>query len=198
MSIFANRSTKWLKTCIHYFKTLDVQQKAIFACYLEKNYAKQLDPYEKKIRNTRLKLLTAMKKIRALSSTDSRGKLERLENLYEIIFSLNTLKLRISDQAIFEICEVELKKISLSLSDALKHAMIFLNSKQLEKKSARMMDDTAKNIGRLSRQIDALEELYRSTLQVVSQEPIFFLFFVQDLIAFRDALESFFLEMLND
>jgi hypothetical protein len=206
MFIFSNKSSRWLKECIHYFKTLDTLQKAIFSCYLEKDHD---NVHEKNIRTARKRLLQAMIKLRSLPYKNANERLGKLENLYEIIFSLNTLKLRILDPSTFEICKTEFKKISDSLSHILEHTTIFLDRQRNPRKkmsvqnladqhAARMMDETGKNMGQLSRNINDLDELYRATLQVVSQEPIFFLFFLQDLTAFRDVFESFFMDLLND
>ena len=209
LSFFASGSKKLLNACVHYFKALDKLQIAVFNCYLQKDYVFKKYFYEQQMHKARLRLLYAMKKIRRVTGLDEKNHLAKLENLYEIIFSLNTLKLRITDHATFEVCETEFQKISQSLSKVLEHIAVFLFELRHQQPNIsidnitnptirHMLDDTAKIMGKLSNQTDRLEELYRSTLQVVSKDPIFFLFFVQSLIAFRDELESFFLGLLND
>lgn len=209
LSFFASGSKKLVNACVRYFKALDKLQIAIFNCYLHKDYIFKKYFYEQQMHKSRLKLLSSMKKIRSVTGKDEKNYLTKLENLYEIIFSLNTLKFRVADHATFEVCEIEFKKISQSLSNVLDHIILFLvelshqqtdvSIKDVINPQIRhMLDDTAKIMGKLSHQTDSLEELYRSTLQVVSKDPIFFLFFVQSLIAFRDELESFFLGIIND
>ncbi len=177
------------KSIIKYFKALDQLQVVIFNCYTQRMYPEKTYDYEKNIHKVRLKLFNAMKKIRTFLDSED---LPKFENFYEMIFSLNTLKLRVTDYATFEMCESEFKKVSQSLTDVLKHIILFMNGKNKPD-----LKSSAKVIANLSNRIDELEELYRSTLQVVSKDPIFFLFFVQDLIALRDALESFFVGWLN-
>lgn len=184
-----------LKACVNYFKALNKLQIIVFTCYLSKEYAINQSFYEKKMHKARTRLLRAMKKIRHVEKKDTAVNLAKLENLYEIIFSLNTLKLRVTDHATFEVCEMEFKKLSECLTNALNHINLFLEKEKHPERH--MLGDTAKVLGRLSHQTDALEELYRSTLQVVAKDPIFFLFFIQDLMAFRDELESFILELFN-
>ncbi|HSW68777.1 MAG TPA: hypothetical protein VLI69_01295 [Gammaproteobacteria bacterium] len=202
---FASKSKKLLNNWIKYFKALNHLQSVIFNCYLQRDYFSKIIHYEKIIHQARLKLMRIMKKIR---KSDEQKNLNQLEKLYETIFSLNTFKLRILDHTTFEVCEPELKKTSQSLDAALRFVVVFLEKQfcQKEKISLRnistrtardMLEKSAKMIGNLSRQIDKLEELYRTTLQVISESPIFFLFFVQDLIALRDQLEAVFLEIIE-
>lgn len=196
LSFLQTNKMKAAQASINYFKALDQLQIAIFNCYIQKDDGINHFKYELKIHKSRVKILRTMKNIRIMNGQSSQDKLAKLENLYEIIFSLNTLKIRILDPATFEICEEEFKRISFKITDAIKHIVILLGNCSTQT-SHTLVDDTAKIIGLLSNNIDAFEELYRSTLQVVSSEPIFFLFFVQDLIAFRDELESYTLELLH-
>lgn len=183
--------SKWFKSCIHYFKSLNQLQLDIFNCYLKKDYPQNKIFYEQKIHKARVNLFLAMKKIRALVNQKTTAQLAKLESLYEIIFSLNTLKLRVSDQSTFEVCETEFALISNELSKTIAEIILMLND------PVNMLNEMAVSIGNLSHCIDLFQELYRSTLQVVSKEPIFFLFFVQGLIDFRDELELF-LRALNE
>lgn len=183
---------------MNYFKALDQLQIAILSCYIQKDYQEKKYDFEQTIHKARLNIMGTMKKLRlkigAQGQTDF---LSKLENLYEIVFSLNILKYRVTDYATFEICKKEFAKISVKLSEALKQINLLL--KHISNLSSHtMMEETAKTMGKLSNQIDLLEELYRSTLQVVSKDPIFFLFFIQDLMALRDQLESFILGLIND
>ncbi|HSW93819.1 MAG TPA: hypothetical protein VLJ15_05610 [Gammaproteobacteria bacterium] len=158
------KAIQWQKTCENYFKTLDALQKAVFVNLMENN------SHENEIRQIRLTLFNVMKQLRAFTHPNAPEKIAAFESLYEIIFSLNTLKPHLSDLAIREICQREFKNISEQLSYALKN-------------------QTADS---LPGQMDALDELYHTTLQVVSKEPIFFLFFIKNLVAFCDTLDTFF------
>lgn len=188
------------KIFINYFEAMNQLQLDLFACYIQKDYVLRKDFYEKRINKARITLLRSMKKIRMKYIAHDEANIKRLtkfESLYEMIFSLNILKLRITDYATFEICEAEFRKISNKLSDVLKHIIVLLGNRS-DRKSNQLIESTAKIMGKLSHQIDSLAELYRTTLQVVSPDPIFFLFFVEDLIALRDELESFILGLIND
>ncbi len=179
------------KFYINYFKTLDALQKIIFDFYIQKNDSRDPALHEQHLHKARIALLSAMKKIRLGMAQTEHKNLEKFENLYEIVFSLNTLKLRIPDYTTFEVCETEFKKISDSLSELLQHFRNCLKNKNVT------LDSTAKMLGKLSNTIDRLEELYRGTLQVIAKDPTLFLFFLQDLIALRDTLESLFLGLFN-
>jgi len=195
------------KACIKYFKALNQLQKSIFACYIQKDYLLNQYLYRQQIHRARLKLLTTMKKMRSIARLQN--KIVQLENLYEIVFSLNILKLHVIDHTTFDMCIGEFKKISEGLSSTLQHIILFLERQghprtKIVLENGRdqpdhpLLHDAAKIFGGLSHKIDELEELYRSTLQVAARDPIFFLFFVQDLIALRDMLESFLLGLMKN
>lgn len=173
---------KWQKACARYFKTLDALQKTVFAGLMEQ------DPPENALRRIRLTLFDIMQKLRFFTHPNAREKIATFESLYEIIFSLNTLRPHLSDPAILEICKDEFKKIVAQLSNTLKQAAT----------SSNHCVDRNETLNPLSNQIDTLDELYHTTLQVVSPEPIFFLFFMRNLMALRDTLALFFQERSHD
>ncbi len=190
-------ASKWFKACIHFFQSLDQLQKSILSCYFQKEYKEKKYDFEQKIYKSRLKLLGAMKKIRSIMKDNRQKNLTQIENIYEMVFSLNILKLQVTDYATFEICEKEFINISVRLSAVLKHIMALLKKNSIMQSNS-LVSDAAKIMGKLSNQTDSLEEVYRSTLQVVSRDPIFFLFFLQNLMALRDELESFILGLIDD
>ncbi len=203
------RAKKLSKLYILYLKALNKLQSRILICYVAQDFLNKNFYYERKIYQARLRLFTIMKKIRFIVEQKANSHLSALENLYEIVFSLNILKLRASDPSVFEICRAEIERISRSFSIALQKMGIFIAQQEGEGKKISLenvtdtktrilLDNMAKAIGQFSQKIDAFEEVYRSTLQVVTPEPIFFLFFLQNLMALRESLESFFLGLLND
>ncbi|MEO8402647.1 MAG: hypothetical protein ABI597_12820 [Gammaproteobacteria bacterium] len=170
-----------------YFYRLNQLQEIVFACFIKGDYFANSFHYENQIHQARIHLFKVMKKIRKSESNQSI--LSTLETLYEIIFSLNNLKLRVKDHATFEVCEIEIKKVAKFLGAVLRE----LNYKSFSKKS----DAVIEQINLLSISIAEFEEIYQSTLQVVSYEPIVFLFFVKNLIAFRDEVEEFYLRLIK-
>ncbi len=164
---------KLQKIVTNYFETLNQLQDLVLSCYINRDYFDKRYLYEEKIQKIREKLFGIMRQARLLIIHDAKT-IAQLENIYEIIFSLNTLKLRVSDYATFEVCENEIKVISKCLAD------IFL----AHCRRPELLDE-------FSVFIEQFEELYKTTLQVVSQEPMVFLFFVQDLIALRDVLHEY-------
>ncbi len=161
----------------NYFKILNQLQELIFSCYIKRDYFEKRYQYEENIQQIRKQLFEVMKKLRLLFGGETK-KISQFENLYEIIFSLGTLKLRVPDQATFEVCENEMKILSNCL------AKILLGF-SLHKNSLPQLIDA------FAGAVNGFEELYQSTLQVVSYEPIVFLFFVQDLIALREEFQFF-------
>lgn len=166
------------KNLSSYFQLLDQLQHIIFSCYIKRDYLSKRYQYEERIHQVRNKLFHLMQKIRASASENKI--LPQLEHIYEIIFSLSLLKLRVPDHATFEVCEQEMKLLQSAISAVLVSASA--NQDLIE---------------RLSGAINSFEEVYRSTLQIVSYEPVVFLFFLQDLGALRDELQSLLQELAH-
>ncbi len=171
---------KLQKNIKHYFRKLNQLQQCILICYIQRDYLEQRDRYEAKIHSVRKKLFDVMKKIRRCIENQS-YLLNLLEDLYEIIFSLNTLKLHVDDFSTFEVAKNEFKLLSQEIEK------IFATNFFKTNGSIKLDEFTAV--------IESFEELYRSTLQIVSQEPMVFLFFIQDLLALRDVLQNLFQEL---
>jgi len=168
-----------------YFRQLDRLQKIIFSCYIKRDYAKNQFYYEKKIHLEKMRLFKIICSIRKnipslnlIFQENGRGVF-----LYEIILSLNTLKLRISDHATFEVCQRELENITRNISLVLNDA---------SRGRQRII-----SLSNLLQSIEQFSELYQSTLRVVTAEPTVFLFFIQDLIDFSETMENFFVAPVN-
>ena len=209
MSLFSNKPATFLKKCINYFKVVDELQTLIFSMLTKRDYFVNPYFYEHHTHKVRIKLMREMKNIRSVSDIDQQVMVMKLAHIYEAIFSLNTLKLRFSDQTTFEMCELEFKLLSKQLTAVLQHTNLLLKNQinktkriileKIQTQDARkMLDKTAHAINQLTQAIDGLDELYRTTMQVVSPDPILFLFFLQDLMVLRDLLESFVLGILNE
>lgn len=170
-------NSKFKKAIGKFLHSLNELQHLIFSCYIERDYFSKKYEYEEQIHQVKIQLFNHMKNIRLMNSNPDY--LSLLENLYEIIFSLNTFKLRVTDHSTFEVCENELKVCMQCISNILKET------------------EPTFNLNQLSSAIDNFEELYRSTLQVVSYEPIIFLYFVQNMMALRDALQVLIEDVIN-
>lgn len=163
-----------------YFRQLDRLQKIIFSCYIKRDYAQNQLYYEKKIHLEKMNLFKIVCNIRKhipslcyLFQDNGRGVC-----LYEIVLSLNTLKLRISDHATFEVCQRELEGITNSISAVLDDVS--------------RGRDCVNSLSNVLQSIERFSEVYQSTLRVITAEPTIFLFFIQDLIDFNETLEKFF------
>jgi len=167
--------TKLKKTLGKFINSLNQLQSIVFSCYIKRDYFANRYDYEKQIHRVRIQLFHHMKKMRLLCGDQP---LSSMENLYEIIFSLNVFKLRVADHATFEVCENEMKLFTQCISAILTNAC-----------DSRFRENDS--MAQLSSAINNFEELYRSTLQVVSYEPIVFLYFVQNMIALREGLDIF-------
>lgn len=158
-------------------------QRAYFACYLRRDYLAKQSDYEKIFYQKRSILLNRMKYARYFLKKNSekwRLFFSEIEHLSEIIFSLNQLRFRVTDYTIFEICAFEMQWLSKTSTSALKSAANSFLKKY----------NSHSHLVALSESIEAFETISHSALQITSQEPIVFLFFIQDLYALHDAVKK--------
>ena len=148
------------------FRQLAKLQKILFSCYFKKNYFSNRSSDEKKVHYQKQCVSRLMRK--------SEFVFDKLEHLYEIIFSIHQLRYRIKDYSTLEICASELKKIE--------QASIILLKKLAAKKSI-----SSEGVA-LTDAIHSFEQIYNTVLRVVAQDPIVFLFFIQDLYAFQEEI----------
>lgn len=154
-----------------YFCALDQLQKLIFSFYIKRNFGENRFLHEKKLIQCTSRVMRAMQSVRLHVKDDK--SIAQAESLYEIIFSLDLLKNRLTDHATFEICETELKKITQTLS------AVFSEIQTTQPLSTKPNFDAA---------IQALEIVFQNTLQVVSADPLIFLFFIRALYALSQRL----------
>ncbi|MCD6039879.1 MAG: hypothetical protein K0S27_1279 [Gammaproteobacteria bacterium] len=103
----------------------------------------------------------------------------QISHLAEIIFSLNQLRFRVRDYAIFEICNTEMQSIEKTSTVALRKLGKFILWNASPIASINFLEA-----------IHAFELLSHRTLQVASPEPIIFSFFIQDLYALHDEINK--------
>lgn len=140
-----------------FFKQLDRLQRIIFHIYLQRDYKFQWFFYEKKIHQYLAELFQQVNLLRKLSQQIN----WQCENLLAYFISLGNLRYRIKDYATFEVCEIELKKISNALSRALK---------SIKKPGPELREA-----------IDQFKQIYDNTLTVITNDPIDFLIFIDNL-----------------
>ncbi len=158
-------------------------QHAYFACYIKRDYLSNQSNYEKSIYQKRSIGLKRMAYARSLlkknknSSTKWTDLFSKITHLSEIIFSLNQLRFRVTDYAIFEICALEMQALDRASAAALKAAVKNL-----------LWNKNPTYPVELLEAIHAFEAISHRVLNVASSEPIIFLFFIQDLYALYDNL----------
>jgi hypothetical protein len=153
-------------------KKLDQLQRQIFVVYLERNYIENQYEYEKAIHKIRLEYFQL-----SCQHLNNKAFQAQINILFEIISALASLRYRIKDHSIFEVCENELKAVSENLSELFKtlarHTTSLLKIKLSE----------------LLVSIKSLEEMMQTLLQIVSKEPLVLFIFLQDLRLLYDNLE---------
>ena len=156
-----------------YLQALRQLYQSIFVVYIQRDYFVNRISYEKYTAKYTTQVFQSLQKIRkALVKKDI---ISHLENLYEILFSLGLLKYRILDHATFEVCELELKNINLAIVAALSE----VNLNGVESKALLRLRET----------IESFEVVFQTTLQFITADPLFFLFFIRDLKALHDELK---------
>lgn len=160
------RMNKKITTYLH---SLNQLQQLIFLPFIRRDYHENRFEYEKKmIMQTRI-VMQEMTNIRKMLLP--KEIISRLEHLYELLYSLDLLKYRLLDHATFEVCEAELKKLSEHISNIL----------------LTMRNDSSQ-IDLLQQSVGAFEILFENTLQFIVADPMYFLFFIQDLKMLNDEL----------
>lgn len=162
---------KNVKKMSQYFAAINQLQETLFVAYLKRDYYAKPFFYEKKLHYARQKFFRVMLAIRkSLASSQ----LALFEQLYEILFSMNSFKLRIGDHVAFDVCEQELQLIT----------------KSLQKILSALSHRQEVNFSDLQNAVERFEEVNRGAFQVVSDEPIVFYLFLQDLRALCQCLEQ--------
>ncbi len=178
------------KLLIEYLLVLEGLHIIIFSAYIEKDYFNYRTAHEKKIIQQTEVLMKIFCQLRRRYQEElfaqqsvSEEFISRLEHLYEIMFSLDLLKYRLVDHATFEVCHSELKIISQVISTMildLINVVKYQNTAKLK---------VCERIT-LAPAIQAFEIIFHSTLQFITADPMFFLFFIRDLNALNEELLS--------
>lgn len=169
----------------HCLGALAQLQHAYFACYNQRDYLSKQTGYEKTIYKKRTKWLQKISGARVLLSRNKPVSLEwsvifsGIEHLSEIIFSLNQLRFRVREYAIYEICSFEMHALDKASIAALKDAATIL-----------LWNKNAIPPVTLLESIHAFEAISNRILKVAAPEPIIFLFFIQDLYALNDEINK--------
>jgi hypothetical protein len=173
------------KAIVVYLKQLHHLMAIVFSFYIKRDYFENRIVYEKKlVRQTKL-VLSALQKIRdKLLGSNNEDFVFCLENLYEIIFSLDLLKHRLLDHATFEVCENELKNIFDSIC-------VLLNASSVDIKKINQADADLRGA------ILAVEAVFQNTVQFLMADPMMFLFFIRDLQSLNNEIKDLHLSLLR-
>jgi len=162
-----------------YLRALSHLQETLFSVYLKRDYVKNHYLYEKEIYESHQKIFFAIDHCRKLFQRGTgRNTIlyytlsKRLEHLHEMIITLGHLRYRVQDEAILEMAQNELRDISQALSD------IFV----------RMSFSGKTRHEVLLKRVHDLENLYHSTLSVMTADAIVFLFFIKNLLVLQEEL----------
>jgi hypothetical protein len=180
---FPSRSGVLAKTSlIDCFGRLSQLNRAIFSCFISRDYPQKHYLYDKELHKKRADFLFAITKAREAGLKLRNGQfsliLDQVENLYEMILSLGILLHRVGDHTTFEVASVEFTALAVSIADCFQ----MLEDKIQYPHSPTRMDES------FTEAIFQLEEINRSALQVVAREPIVFMFFINDLNELKDTL----------
>jgi len=142
---------------------------SIFAAMLKKDYASQSFHYEKTFHACRHNLLEKLIYLHQVLQDDEESVYQNIEaqlgKLYENILSLGNILLRIDDVSIFEMASKEFSSMAETTEQTLKSLARFKQPKNL--------DD-------LSYQIQQLQDVNMSGVQLVAQDPLLFFLFIED------------------
>src|SRR5688572_13811353 len=107
------------KDIVVFLQALDKLHVTIFDCIIHRDFISHPEQYAKPLIHQTSAIMKIMQTLRA-QYTNQEKIICRLECLYEIMFSLDLLKYRLFDHATFEVCEPELKSITVSISEKIK------------------------------------------------------------------------------
>lgn len=172
--------THRIKKSFHdcFFKMMELQ-KILFQFYLEKKYQTTPALFEKTLYKQKRAFFRVLQKTRKqLKSKIEKQIFSKIEHLSDILFSLHQLRFRVRDVSLYDIAKLELHHLDLSLTHLLLHLARF-SSRQT----------ASIDLENYLNQIHAFEALNQRTLRLVVNDPMIFLFFIQDLYAVYDELQ---------
>jgi len=149
----------------------------LFTLYQKRDYLERYYFYEKKLHQERLVFLKNIKMLGALNSRhrETSTVIQQLNNLFDLILSIGSLRYRIKDHAVLEVEEQEFFSISNNLSILLR-------------KLAKSQEITDANIESLKDAVLAFDSVYRAALQVSVENPIVYFIFMQNIEWIADEL----------
>ncbi len=162
---FRNWMTKKITRLLPvYFSLLNQIQLIVFSAYIKQDYFEYQLQYEKQLITKTKALFSWLKKMRGVANTKVDWECIRCcENLYESIFALELLKHRAIDHATFEVCRHEMQQVSQGLS------LLLQGENKLEAQAL------------LNEAINALENIFQTTIQFITVDPVIFLLFIRDI-----------------
>lgn len=159
-----------LASCIQALADL---QKSLFIFYFKKNTSESIIHKKKSI------YFEKITQINKHLTNNNKKIIVAIEELYAIIITIHQLRYRISDYATFEVCHRELRSIEKN-SITLMHQI----AKRFFKKNHRF------DLENYIISIQNFENVYEQTLQVITRDPIVFLFFIHDLYIFKEIVKK--------
>lgn len=170
---------------LHQLRNLSMD---LFACFQLANYREQFYLYERRIHLAKINFLHNLGqfKWRVNQLRDAKDQhnwqniADQLERFFDHLLAVATLRWRVSDTTIFELCQDEMRDIEKSLTT------IF---SMLKKSRTKQFTD---EINQFEQRIAALEALYERVLQVSAKEPFAFLLFIKQLKHLPKAMQNFY------
>lgn len=176
------------KTVIVFLRMLDKLQITVFSCIINRDFIANQQEYSSKLILQTRALMKMMQLIR-MQFSDQDKLISRLENLYEIVFSLDLLKHRLFDHSTFEVCESELKSVSRSISEKIAEASVYIKTQS----KPRIIKSREKPFCWSEQAVvslQAFEALFQVTLQYITSDPMIFVFFIRNVKSLHDELIS--------
>ncbi|MDR3491071.1 MAG: hypothetical protein P4M12_03375 [Gammaproteobacteria bacterium] len=165
--------------------SLGYLNQSIFNCYLAQDYIEKKYLYDREQHYARSDYLVEMNELRETAKDLTQAQqnifapiIMKIDYLYENILALGLPLYRVEDHTVFAVENKELHALSAAIDTRL-HDVI---KNIFHKKNAVVSENT------LIENINLLEEVYNSAIQVVSQDPKVFLIFIHDLYALDEAI----------
>jgi hypothetical protein len=151
-------------------RAINQLQQTIFSLYLKRDYTERHYFYEKELHDSRFVIFSVLNRLRILigklnssQKIKYQTRLDQLDNLFELIDSLASLRFREKDLATLEVTEKEFREVSNHIEAAI-HKII-----------------KKEHVDSQEYSFNELELLFQQTLQVVSNEPFVYLVFIHDV-----------------
>lgn len=157
-----------MKTINKVLQQIDQLQKIIFSIYVARDYAERHFYYEKKLQEKNRSVLIELQKLTKELTADS------IQQCYEITLEISSLRYRLKDHTLLEMCYQELTDISHAISTMIEC----------------IITPTENSENSLNDSILSLENIYQNALQVALPNPIVFLIFIEALYLLQTTLTN--------